>query len=346
MVSGGEVMLRPLVTLSEEGVVAAIEQWERLDNIPQTEFHSGTITPALVNAHCHLELSYLQGEIPRGCGFAGFASHLKRVRDNFTPEQRQQAMVAADRMMQREGVVAVGDIANGEESFLTKKTSQIEYRTFAEVFGYNNNMVAAEALLREPATTLTPHSCYSLQSAAFGEVVRRSEGKPLSIHFLESESEKELYKGRGGLAEWYKAMGWEWDFLTRYSSPVERLIAEVPSHQELLLVHCCYLTEEDVERITDHFERVTFVLCPASNDYISGIKPPAAMLYRKGCRVAIGSDSLASAESLSMWDNIRLIEGVPREVVIRWATEGGAEALHSRHSGRIEIGAKIALCNE
>lgn len=339
MISGGEVMLRPMVTLSDEGVVTAIEQWDRVDNSPQTIFHSGAIIPKMVNAHCHLELSYLMGEIPRGCGFAGFAAHLKRIREGFTPEQRRRAMEAVDSKMLSEGVAVVGDIANGDESFPTKQKSAIEYHTFAEVFGYNDNLHQAIALTQNARTTLSPHSCYSLQSGVFEQVVQRSQGETLSIHFLESESERELFEGRGGLAEWYRTMDWQWDFLTRYSSPVERLIAQVPAEQELMLVHNCLITEQEVEQITDHFKRVTFVLCPSSNDYISGLTPPAAMLYRKGCRVAIGTDSAASAESLSMMDNVRRLKDVPPAVAIQWATEGGAQALKCGYSGRVEVGA-------
>ena len=36
------------------------------------------MAPGLVNAHCHLELSYLRGAIPEGCGFAGFAGAMPR----------------------------------------------------------------------------------------------------------------------------------------------------------------------------------------------------------------------------------------------------------------------------
>ncbi|MBR2015482.1 MAG: amidohydrolase family protein [Alistipes sp.] len=339
-------MLRPLVTLSDEGVVVAIEQWDRLDSEPLTVFHSGAIIPQMVNAHCHLELSYLRGEIPRGCGFAGFASHLRRVRDAFSREQRERAMAAADSAMAAEGVAVVGDVANGDESFSTKAHSPIEYHTFAEVFGYRDNLEQASQLLSHPRTTLSPHSCYSLQSGVFQDVVRRSEGSPLSIHFLESAAERELYRGEGALAEWYHSMGWEWDFLSHYRSPVERLIAEIPPHQELLLVHNCFITEEDVERLTAHFSSVTFVLCPASNDYLSGVMPPAAMLWRKGCKVAIGTDSLASAESLSVWDNVLMLKDVPLPTAVRWATEGGARALHSSHSGKVAIGEKIALVDK
>jgi cytosine/adenosine deaminase-related metal-dependent hydrolase len=252
-------------------------------------------------------------------------------------------MAAADSAMAAEGVAVVGDVANGDESFLTKSRSLIEYHTFAEVFGYRDNLEQASQLVTYPHTTLTPHSCYSLQSGVFQDVVRRSAGEPLSIHFLESAAEKELYRGEGGLAEWYRSMGWQWDFLSRYNSPVERLIAEIPSEQELLLVHNCFITEEDVERLTAHFRSVTFVLCPASNDYLSGVMPPAAMLHRKGCRVAIGTDSLASAESLSVWDNVLMLKDVPLPVVVGWATEGGARALHSSHSGKVALGEKIAL---
>lgn len=337
LISEGEVMLRPVVTLSDEGFITEIAQWDHLDGMAHTEFYAGAIIPALVNAHCHLELSYLQGAIPRGCGFAGFASHLKRVREQFTAEQRLSAQLAADSKMQSEGIVAVGDIANGDESFCAKQKSQMEYHTFAEVFGYRDNLAQARGLLRHNNTTLTPHSCYSLQSEVFSEVVRSSEGEPLSIHFLESAAEKELYRGHGGLAEWYSAMGWQWDFLSRYGSPTERLIAQIPPEQELLLVHNCYIDEQDIERLTAHFRQITFVLCPASNDYISGVRPPVALLRRKGCRIAIGTDSLASAESLSMVDNLRLLRDVPLAEAVRWATEGGAQALHTSTAARIAL---------
>ena len=61
------ILSRPLITL-RDGEIVAIEQWERLDAMAGVEFYAGIVVPALVNAHCHLELSYLEGQIERRGG--------------------------------------------------------------------------------------------------------------------------------------------------------------------------------------------------------------------------------------------------------------------------------------
>ena len=88
------------------------------------------------------------------------------------------------------------------------------------------------------------------------------------------------------------------------------------------------MTEEDVERITAHFGgRVTWVLCPCSNRYISRLAPPVAMLRRKGVRIAVGTDSLASNTALDMVAELRALGDVPLEELLAWATVDGARAL-------------------
>ena len=128
------ILSRPLITL-RDGEIVAIEQWERLDAMAGVEFYAGIVVPALVNAHCHLELSYLEGQIERRGGFAAFAAGMARTRNLFTDEQRVEAARLADEQMWREGVGAVGDIANDTSVFGVKERSNIRYRTFAEVFG-------------------------------------------------------------------------------------------------------------------------------------------------------------------------------------------------------------------
>ena len=106
----GQIIKHPLVTLDEQGRVVAVEQWERLDSVASTEFYGGALCAGFVNAHSHIELSYLQGAIARGTGFGGFAAAIGRVRGGYTAEQRQQALRAADAKMWSEGVQAVAEI--------------------------------------------------------------------------------------------------------------------------------------------------------------------------------------------------------------------------------------------
>lgn len=318
---------RPLVTLDDGGRILDVRTCDAPDREPFTEFHAGLLTPGFVNAHCHLELSALRGRIPEGCGFAGFARAMGEVRGLADEEERRAAIAAADAEMTRGGIVAVGDIANGEAAFDVKSAGRIAYRTFAEFFGLRT--MAADGLrplLRHPRTSLTPHSVYSVQDAPFRALCAEGTA-PLSIHFMESPAEAELFAGRGPLHEWYARAGFVCDFL-HYGSPAERLVRSIPAERPLILVHACCVGEEEVRRILAHLTApVYWCLCPRSNRYISRLAPPVALLRSLGARICLGTDSLASNRSLSLLDELRALGGVPLRESLRWATLGGAEAL-------------------
>ncbi len=318
---------RPLVTLDDGGRILDVRTCDAPDREPFTEFHAGLLTPGFVNAHCHLELSALRGRIPEGCGFAGFARAMGEVRGLADEEERRAAIAAADAEMTRGGIVAVGDIANGEAAFDVKSAGRIAYRTFAEFFGLRT--MAADGLrplLRHPRTSLTPHSVYSVQDAPFRALCAEGTA-PLSIHFMESPAEAELFAGRGPLHEWYARAVFVCDFL-HYGSPAERLVRSIPAERPLILVHACCVGEEEVRRILAHFTApVYWCLCPRSNRYISRLAPPVALLRSLGARICLGTDSLASNRSLSLLDELRALGGVPLRESLRWATLGGAEAL-------------------
>lgn len=63
----------PVVEIDADGTIRSVATSQQPDREPFTEFHAGLLIPGLVDAHCHLELSYLRGAIPPGGGFAAFA---------------------------------------------------------------------------------------------------------------------------------------------------------------------------------------------------------------------------------------------------------------------------------
>ncbi len=321
------------MTLSEDGTVLEVESREGVDSHYGTEFYSGILIPGMVNAHTHLELSYLKGMVAPGGGFTGFAAGLAAVRNNFTREQQAAAANFHDVRMFAEGVSVVGDISNGDVTFEVKKRSRAHYHTFLELFGLGASVDDIRPLLAAAqadglAMTVTPHSTYSLNDRAFREAVGGPENTPLSVHFMESREEEELYVGRGAMHEWYEARGWDTDFPAIYSSPAERIVRCIPPERRILLVHNTFITRCEVDMLAAHFgDNVTFVLCPRSNRYINDAEPPARMLMEAGVRVAVGTDSLASNTSLSMIDELKSLGGIPLETLLRWATAAGAEAL-------------------
>ncbi len=340
---GRQIVERPVVTLSDEGRVVAVERWRDADRMPGTEFYAGLLVPGLVNAHCHLELSCLRGAIAPGCGFAGFAAGMGRVRGRHTEAERETAAVAADARMVEAGIVAVGDIANGATAFGAKSRSRIRYRTFVEVFGLHAaDTAGAEGLLRHPDTSLTPHSLYSLQDALFRRIAAEGD-TPLSIHFMESPAEAELFERRGDLWEWYKRAGFSCDFL-HYGSPAQRLVQSVPPWRSVILVHACCVRQRDIDLVMDHFTApVHWCLCPRSNRYISRLAPPVELLRRNGLNLCLGTDSLASNDCLSLFEEMKLLPQVPLAELLGWATAAGAAALDLDGPGCVAAGCRPGL---
>lgn len=340
---GGKLERNIIVEVDGNGLITNIWRTTALDATASVEFHPGILIPGMVNAHCHLELSYLKGAIEEGLGYGGFARAIGAVRGGFTDDRRIRAAEVADAQMWQEGVEVVADIANDELVMGVKAKSKIEYHTLFEFFGLNNRDTEAHFAMasRHTRSTVTPHSTYSVQDAPFLNICQRNGGL-LSLHFLESENEAALFNHSGALAEWYARMGWECDFL-HYGSPARRVaeaLSEGATHdRRVLLVHNTMATAEDVQRVEGAVANASWVLCPESNRYISRLTPPIAMLRTMGARIAIGSDSLASARTLSLLDNLKLIDDVPLNELLTYATLNGAIALGVEdRKGSLDVG--------
>lgn len=345
---------RPLVTIrvSECGhQIVAVEQYDdSLDFTEGVEFYSGILCAGFINAHSHIELSYLEGAIAECGGYAAFADSMGKMRDSFSEEEQLQSIEEADNAMWKEGIDVVGDIVNGATSFATKMASPILYKSFAEVFGLRQcNLERQRELLKYPNTSLTLHSTYSVQEAPFKEVCGADMEHPLSIHFLETDDEAKLYQGEGSLHEWYSKVGFECDFL-HYGSPTRRIAECIPKDRSVILVHNCAISEQDIEVVMNHFTApVYWALCPRSNSYISGIEPRSVELLRSygpNINICIGTDSLASNWSLSIIEELKMFRNIPLFELLQWATINGAKALGVADKfGSIEEGKQSGIIN-
>ena len=340
----GKLERNIVVEVDDRGTITNILRCNAIDSMASVEFFPGILIPGMVNCHCHLELSYLKGAIAEGEGYGGFARSIGAVRNNFTTEERIRSARLADAQMWEEGIEAVADIANDDLVMEVKTQSKIEYHTLFEFFGLNNRDVEPHFDLanRYPRSYVTPHSTYSVQDEPFRQICARNSSL-LSIHLLESDAEEGLYHGRGSLHEWYQRMGWECDFL-KYESPAGRVAGCIDRKCRVLLVHNTRATAEDIATVESHTKNGTWVLCPESNRFISNDRPPVELLRKSGVAIAVGTDSLASARSLSMIENLRLLGNHPLRELLTWATLNGAKALSiDGMKGSIEIGKRPGL---
>ena len=114
----------------------------------------------------------------------------------------------------------------------------------------------------------------------------------------------------------------------------------------VLVVHGVQFDGDDLTRL--HALGVTLVSCPRSNVRVGVGSPPLEAFYAMDVDVAFGTDSLASVETLSMFDELaearRIAPRVPARRLLESATLVGARALRfDADSGSLEPGKRAAM---
>lgn len=361
----GKILVKGIVILSDDGtVIEIIDTKGELTEMANVEFYSGILIPGFVNAHCHLELSHLHNIFPKKTGLPGF---LKNVIEHRTLEENSVIDKAqkADFEMQKNGIVAVGDISNTDTTFKLKAQSKIVYHTFIEALGFSPSRADKsfdrtqhcfdQAQSLGLSASIVPHAPYSISRELFEKiadfaVMRHSI---LSIHSQESSEEDELYlTGSGDIFRHLKEnllidMSF---FKPTGKSALESIINWLPKDNKLLLVHNKKICQSDIDLIakTRSLNRTWFVLCPDSNLYIDDSLPDIKLLFQNKLQICIGTDSLSSNHHLSMLEEMKTVQTyfpeIPLVEIITWATRNGAEALEMSHwAGTIEPGKKPGI---
>jgi len=322
-------------------------------------FYSGIIIPGMVNAHCHLELSHLEGLIPEHTGITGFVSQINQIRKSDTG-QIMKAATAADLKMYLDGISGTGDISNNGITLPIKQNSRIRYHSFFEVFGLDktsaSNRFHEAVNLAQTFTeaglscSLTPHAPYSTGTdlwkllSCVPDLTRR-----ISIHHDESPEEVDLLERRSGvMADSFRQSGFDLDNLPAEAADVYRLLGQYLPDSQWLLVHNTVTDPASVAQGSK--PGVYWVLCPRSNQYIENRLPDIRGFSESSLTVCLGTDSLASNRGLSVLEEMKTILQVAPEIgfetVLQWATLNGAKALGmDKELGSIEPGKKPGLVN-
>lgn len=324
------------------------------------EKHPGIISPGFVNAHCHLELSHLKGLIPEKTGIVDFAGHVIGKRNSISEDLKQEAIHLADEEMQRNGIVAVGDISNDDSTIEVKSKSKIHYYTFVELIGFNpanaQKIYDAGIELRNKysnknlVATLAPHAPYSVSLDLMSLIAKENDGKSITIHNQESKAENEFFeRGTGSFIKLYESLGLSIDyFKPTTKSALQSYLQNLVSHKNLALVHNTFSSEEDIQFAEKVSKNLYWCLCPNANLYIEQVLPNAPLLMQNNCKIVIGTDSLASNHQLSIADELnKLMRQFPTISInqaLSWSTLRGAEFLGIQNEfGSIEKGKKPGL---
>jgi cytosine/adenosine deaminase-related metal-dependent hydrolase len=255
------------------------------------------------------------------------------------------------------GTTAIGEIVSDHALIPLYASTDISGRLFLEAIGQepgrNCSLLAAidetisSFILGRLKPGISPHAPHTVSQRFVQELMAsaRNHSIPSIIHLSESREEAAfMHDSSGKIASvLYPFADWE-AFLPspQYTTSTAYLESLGVLSPQTSVVHCVHITPDDAHLLKKR--GVTAILCPRSNDRLVVGKAPAALLKKSGIPLALGTDSLASNDSLSLWDEMRFLRNefpgvfTPEEI-LEMATLGAAKALHlESESGSLEKG--------
>jgi len=304
------------------------------------------ILPGLINAHTHLELSWLRDRVPPASRFTDWVKTLFAIRgrpDGGMSAEQIAPIHDAIRELRASGTVAVGDISNSLAAVGPMRQAGLDGLVFHELLGFKERdgaLIAATRELRSKASaagarvSFAPHAPYSTSLELFKAIrsaVDANASPIMSVHLGESVEEVEfLEKGSGAWRGMLEAIGaWRDDWQVPACDPVAYLDRHGVIDEKTLVVHGVQFSDRALKRLAEI--GATLVTCPRSNQWVGVGYPPVERFYRSGVRVAVGTDSLASVEDLNLFSEMKtmrwLAPDVPASKILESATLVGARAL-------------------
>lgn len=328
------------------------------------DLEAALVLPGFVNAHCHLDLSHLHRQIPRGLAFDEWIDAVMAGRA-VPRDQVDAAINEACDLLVASGTTSVIDISVDGSSFAPLAARGLSGVVALEVLGLDPAittvaMEKADARLRaiegeekffasetvnggiQPLRLgFSPHAPYStsgeLYLHAFGRCF--GEGRVCVTHAAETLDEQQFFRiAEGPLRAFYDRHGFAlggfegWD-----ESPISTMLWDwfAPwlkiegGNPQLVLVHCNYPQGPDL----DHLARFkpSVVWCPRSHAWFGHEPWPLDDMLATGVNLCLGTDSLASNDGLDMLGELRAAQAAqPQADVVtlfKAATTNGRRVL-------------------
>lgn len=261
-----------------------------------------TITPGVVNAHTHLDLSHTVGRTTRGQGFLAWLESLLRLDlQGLTAEALDTALDQLDAA----GTGHAADIASRNplvvgQALLRRGQS---HTLFLEGIGHRPERPLPVLDESDPAQSLAGHA---LTTTSFERLRRMKErtrrlGRSFSLHLAEHPAEVEMLStGQGKYADLLRAHllpeGWR----APGQRPVELADRLGLLDERTLAAHCVHVEPGEIRLLAER--RVGICLCPRGNEHIGVGAAPLESFRRADARICLGTDGLSSNADLNVWN--------------------------------------------
>ncbi len=280
------------------------------------EISEALLTPGLLNAHAHLNYSGAYN-LPRGSFARWLAAMIQQRRvpvSSVDLENENLSAGAALNALQADGVTEIWDIASfpsgcaamlGRQTlgisfleFIAPSAQQIESRWADWEMAWVKHQALCVPPLRPGAS---PHSLYSVSPVFWQRMAAWASGRdiPLALHLAESPEEIELFTcGGGALAEVLEAAGASCAPAGSGIPPLTHAYQAGLLGPATLAIHCNLPQPGEIELLARSGASV--VCCPRSHAWFDYPSYPLSEYRAVGVPLALGTDSLASNDALSI----------------------------------------------
>lgn len=310
---------------------------------------SGVILPALINAHTHLSLSCLSSQMRPGNGFVDWVKELIQARTCFSAQETLTAAIQAAELVRQTGTGLVAEVGPWEPGAESVTRAGLDGIVFLEMLGNcpilpdlpDSRNGLSYSFAGHALHTTAPETLRGVQAAA------AKRDSVYTFHLAESAAETEfLTTGSGSWADLLGSRGidfTDWDL--RGERPVARAERLGLLGPGTLAVHCLDVVQAEVNALAR--SGASICVCPRSNRALHNRLPLIDAFLEAGINVALGTDSLASSPSLSLFDEMAFVTdhypNLQPEIILATASQNGAKALKRRDLGSIRAGQRARL---
>lgn len=317
------------------------------------------LLPGLINAHCHLDFTLFKGKVKYRGKFREWLRQMAVRTRQTPPAEFRRSIQAGIGELLAYGTTTVCDISTTWESYPLLRKSGLRAFVFLELIDLGQpstrhywrqfqDRLKSLTHAAPPTPTfrwgLGPHTPFTVSKELFqmaGRGLDDHRNLPTTIHVGESREEANYFKkGKGPMADRIRALNPDWT-LPRRTTAVQYLngLGWLPKLD--LGVHLNVVDEKDLQLLAKN--RTAVVHCPGSHAYFGHPRFPYARMRRHRVLVCLGTDSLASNRSLSLFREMQLFQKehpkVTAQEVLALATVHPAKALGMGDQlGRIKPG--------
>jgi cytosine/adenosine deaminase-related metal-dependent hydrolase len=312
-----------------------------LEGEPVTDLGASTLLPGLINAHCHLDFTRFKGIISPRQGFTEWIKTINALRRSFTTRDYIDSIAEGFELLAQGGVTTVANIEAFPELLPHLPVPPLRTWWFLELIDVRSRIMEDETLLGALSFFeghpewlggfgLSPHAPYtaSIDLYRLARACGENYGMLSTTHIAESVEEHEMFShARGPMHDFLASLGRD-NSDCGQGSALSHLVEHGVIGPTWIIAHLNYLQDYDYELVAQTGASV--VHCPKCHTYFGHAPFPMRALRERGVNVCLGTDSLASNNTLDMRAEMReaqVLHGLGDREVLEMVLLNGAKAL-------------------